>query len=187
MIILLSLLLLLDVCNFLFFFFNLDFIPVLFSYLQNISLHFIMHLWKYLEKLNLLTDHLHISNLILILCIFVHGFALSYFPLRWVKDPLFMPNSMKIAYFFPIIYNYLYQILLLEQLILELFSDCTPVSSTNKTDCHDIAVISLKVALNTRTITFFYKVQLSTDYEKIYTNSLSLLLLLLEQVPFCSL
>jgi hypothetical protein len=28
---------------------------------------------------------------------------------------------------------------------------CTPVSSTNKTDCHDIAEILLKVALNTIT------------------------------------
>ena len=29
------------------------------------------------------------------------------------------------------------------------FSPCTPVSSTNKTDCHDITEILLKVALNT--------------------------------------
>jgi hypothetical protein len=29
----------------------------------------------------------------------------------------------------------------------------TPVSSTNKTDCYDIAEILLKVALNTTTIT----------------------------------
>jgi hypothetical protein len=29
------------------------------------------------------------------------------------------------------------------------FSPGTPVSSTNKTDCHDIAEILLKVALNT--------------------------------------
>ena len=29
------------------------------------------------------------------------------------------------------------------------FSPCTPVSATNKTDCHDIAEILLKVALNT--------------------------------------
>ena len=29
------------------------------------------------------------------------------------------------------------------------FSSCTPISSTNKTDCHDITKILLKVALNT--------------------------------------
>ena len=28
----------------------------------------------------------------------------------------------------------------------------TPVSSTNKTDCHDVAEVLLKVALNTRTV-----------------------------------
>jgi hypothetical protein len=33
------------------------------------------------------------------------------------------------------------------------FSPSTPVSSTNKTDCHDIAEILLKVALNTITLT----------------------------------
>jgi hypothetical protein len=33
------------------------------------------------------------------------------------------------------------------------FSLGTPVSSTNKTDCHDIAEILLKVALNTITVT----------------------------------
>ena len=33
------------------------------------------------------------------------------------------------------------------------FSPCTPVSSTNKTDRHDITEILLKVALNTRTLT----------------------------------
>ena len=32
------------------------------------------------------------------------------------------------------------------------FSPCTPVSSTNKTDCHEITEILLKVALNTITI-----------------------------------
>jgi hypothetical protein len=31
------------------------------------------------------------------------------------------------------------------------FSPGIPVSSTNKTDCHDIAEILLKVALNTKT------------------------------------
>jgi hypothetical protein len=30
------------------------------------------------------------------------------------------------------------------------FSPGTPVSSTNKTDCHDIAELLLKVALNTK-------------------------------------
>jgi hypothetical protein len=33
------------------------------------------------------------------------------------------------------------------------FSPGTPVSSTNKTDCHDITEISLKVALNTTILT----------------------------------
>jgi len=33
------------------------------------------------------------------------------------------------------------------------FSPCTPVSSTTKTDRHDIAEILLKVALNTITLT----------------------------------
>jgi hypothetical protein len=33
------------------------------------------------------------------------------------------------------------------------FSQGTPVSSTNKADCHDIAGILLKVALNTITLT----------------------------------
>jgi hypothetical protein len=33
------------------------------------------------------------------------------------------------------------------------FSPGTPVSSTNKTDCHDITEILLKVALNTITLT----------------------------------
>jgi hypothetical protein len=33
------------------------------------------------------------------------------------------------------------------------FSPGTPVSSTNKTDCHDITDILLKVALNTKTLT----------------------------------
>jgi hypothetical protein len=33
------------------------------------------------------------------------------------------------------------------------FSPGTPVSSTNKTDCHDITEILLKVVLNTITLT----------------------------------
>jgi len=33
------------------------------------------------------------------------------------------------------------------------FSSGTPVSSTNKTDCHDIIEILLKVALSTLTLT----------------------------------
>ena len=36
------------------------------------------------------------------------------------------------------------------------FSPCTLLSSTNKTDCHDITEILLKVALNTITITIFW-------------------------------
>jgi len=35
------------------------------------------------------------------------------------------------------------------------FSPGTPVSSTNKTDCHNIAEILLKVALNTITLTLY--------------------------------
>jgi hypothetical protein len=35
------------------------------------------------------------------------------------------------------------------------FSPGTPVSSTNKTDCHDIAEVLLKVALNTITFTLY--------------------------------
>jgi hypothetical protein len=38
-----------------------------------------------------------------------------------------------------------------------LFSSCTPVSSTNKPDSHDITEILLKVALNTITLTLLYK------------------------------
>ena len=45
----------------------------------------------------------------------------------------------------------------------------TPVSSTNKTDCHDITEILLKVALNIITLTLFskfkYKVALQWAYE----------------------
>jgi hypothetical protein len=37
------------------------------------------------------------------------------------------------------------------------FSLCTPVSSTNKTDCHNITEILLKVALNTITLTQPYR------------------------------
>ena len=33
------------------------------------------------------------------------------------------------------------------------FSQCTPISSTNKTDCHDITEVLLKVAVNTKTLT----------------------------------
>ena len=45
------------------------------------------------------------------------------------------------------------------------FSPCPPVSSTNKTDRHDVAEISLKVALNTLTlnITHIYW-QLNVQY-----------------------
>jgi len=35
------------------------------------------------------------------------------------------------------------------------FSPGTPVSSTNKTDCHDISEILLKVTLNITTLTLF--------------------------------
>jgi hypothetical protein len=37
------------------------------------------------------------------------------------------------------------------------FSPGIPVSSTNKTDCHNITEILLKVALNTITITHVFK------------------------------
>jgi hypothetical protein len=47
-------------------------------------------------------------------------------------------------------YKKLHMKLKIEQRELtEWFSPDTPVSSTNKTDCHDITVIRLKVALNT--------------------------------------
>jgi hypothetical protein len=36
-----------------------------------------------------------------------------------------------------------------------IFSPGTPVSPTNKTDCHDIAEILLKVALNTIALTLY--------------------------------
>jgi hypothetical protein len=39
------------------------------------------------------------------------------------------------------------------------FSPGTPVSSTNKTDCHDITEILLKVALNTINQTTYYTKQ----------------------------
>jgi hypothetical protein len=39
------------------------------------------------------------------------------------------------------------------------FSLGTPVSSTNKTDCHDIAEILLKVVLNTITLTLTLEIQ----------------------------
>jgi hypothetical protein len=41
-----------------------------------------------------------------------------------------------------------------------LFSPGTPVSSTNKTDCHNITEILLKVALNTKSIKKIYKILL---------------------------
>jgi hypothetical protein len=49
------------------------------------------------------------------------------------------------------------------------FSPGTPVSSINKTDCHDIAEILVKVALNTITITpnpqlFFCAIYNKTKY-----------------------
>jgi hypothetical protein len=40
------------------------------------------------------------------------------------------------------------------------FSLGTPVSSTNKTDCHNITEILLKVPLNTITQTLFVKINL---------------------------
>jgi hypothetical protein len=43
------------------------------------------------------------------------------------------------------------------------FSPATPVSSTNKTDCHDIAEILLKVVLNNMTITCFVIRNLTSD------------------------
>ena len=51
------------------------------------------------------------------------------------------------------------------------FSPDTPVSSTNKTDCHDIVEMSLKVALNTKTLThmpsvFFIDMQIQNKNTK---------------------
>jgi hypothetical protein len=51
------------------------------------------------------------------------------------------------------------------------FSPRYSVSSTNKTDCHDITEILLKVAVNTLTLYFSYKHyftghQLSQDHQK---------------------
>ena len=47
------------------------------------------------------------------------------------------------------------------------FSLCTPVSSTNNTDCQDIAEILLKVALYTITIPYpLNKLEEFIDYEK---------------------
>ena len=43
---------------------------------------------------------------------------------------------------------------LTEGLWLYKFSTETPVSSTNKTDCHDITEILLKVAINSLTLTY---------------------------------
>jgi hypothetical protein len=41
----------------------------------------------------------------------------------------------------------------IQHYVSQWFSPGTPVSSTNKTDCHDITEILLKVALNTITLT----------------------------------
>jgi hypothetical protein len=51
------------------------------------------------------------------------------------------------------------------------FSPGNPVSSTNKTDCHDITEILLKVALNTITLTltlYHTKVRMRTIVINIY-------------------
>ena len=51
-----------------------------------------------------------------------------------------------------------------------MFSPGTPVSSTNRTDCHDIAEILLKVALNTITLTIFLlELAIATKAETIET------------------
>jgi hypothetical protein len=49
------------------------------------------------------------------------------------------------------------------------FSPDTPVSSTNKTDCHDIAEILLKVVLNTITFTLTLKIP---DRKKVYKENI---------------
>jgi len=48
----------------------------------------------------------------------------------------------------------------------------TPVSSTNKTDRHDITEILLKVALNTTTITLFIKIYLAVAFNTNNNNTL---------------
>ena len=51
------------------------------------------------------------------------------------------------------------------------FSQSTPVSSTNKTDRHDIAEILLKVALNTITLTLLFLHNVN-DYSKGQSTSI---------------
>jgi hypothetical protein len=46
------------------------------------------------------------------------------------------------------------------------FSLGTPVSSTNKTDCHDITEVLLKVALNTITLTIIRPYYQLVDIKK---------------------
>ena len=50
------------------------------------------------------------------------------------------------------------------------FSPGTPVSSTNKTDCHDLAEIVLKVVLNTITPNPFYVIGVFEQNGKFFTS-----------------
>ena len=54
-----------------------------------------------------------------------------------------------------------------------MFSPDSPVSSTNKTDRHDIAEILLKVALNTIAITLFINWQMYIEWiiKQLFTSS----------------
>jgi len=52
------------------------------------------------------------------------------------------------------------------------FSPGTQVSSTNKTDCHDIIEILLKVVLNTLTLTLKFQLKLSNVSSRISMISL---------------
>jgi hypothetical protein len=65
-----------------------------------------------------------------------------------------MPITTKIVSFNPA-YGKMYSIQVCKFVSGWCFSPGTPASSTNKTDCHDITEILLKVALNTITLTHF--------------------------------
>ena len=47
---------------------------------------------------------------------------------------------------------------------MEMFSLGTPVSTTNKTDCHDITEILFRVALNTIALTYLHGVRFFMDF-----------------------
>ena len=55
--------------------------------------------------------------------------------------------------------------------ICQWFSLGIPVSSTNKTDRHDITEILLKVALNTKTLTPNPKKSIINNYIRVHTFS----------------